>query len=467
MAQLPTINFSGLASGLDTNSIVSQLMAIERNPQVRLQQQQKVEQARQSALQDIQTRLVNLKTAAAGLRDAGTWGDQQTVESSDTTKVTATRTGGAAAGGYSLAIGQLARAHQLTQGTALASAGADDVLHVSVGGGTAVDVSITSGDTVATIAEKINGASGIGTYASVVGGKLVLSGKTTGAANTIGVTSNGTLAADLGLAETLSAQDAQYTLNGVAKTSASNVVTDGIVGVSLTLKAKTVSDVSINVGAPGPDSTAIKDKIQAFVDQYNSTLDFIRGKMTEKRVADPQTDADRAKGLLYNDSGLATMLGKLRSSIADVVGDRSPALQTLGQIGISTGASTGSGTVSQDAIAGKLSFDSTKLTTALASDFNGVKELFTKVTGDVGTEGFGQRIDRVISTYTDTGGIMGSRIQAAKDEIAFLTTRSSDMDIRLAQKEEALRRQFTAMESAIQAAQSQGQWLSGQLASLG
>ena len=240
-----------------------------------------------------------------------------------------------------------------------------------------------------------------------------------------------------------------------------------IVGLSLTLKARTTSDVSINVGAPGPDSVAIKDQVQEFVDQYNSTLDFIRGKMTEKRVANPQTDSDRAKGVLYNDSGLATLLGKLRSSVADVVGGRSPSLQTLSQVGISTGASTGSGTVSQDAVAGKLTFDSTKLTTALASDFNGVKDLFTKVTGDTSTEGFGQRIDRIIATYTDTGGIMGSRIQAAKDEISFLTTRSSDMDIRLAQKEEALRRQFTAMESAMQAAQSQGQWLAGQIASLG
>ncbi|MEZ5102678.1 MAG: flagellar filament capping protein FliD [Thermoleophilia bacterium] len=467
MPSLPTINFSGLASGLDTNSIVTQLMAIERNPQLRLQQQQRVEQARQQALQDIQTRLVNPKTAAAGLRDAGTWGDQQTVEASDATKVTATRTGGAAAGGYTLGIGQLARAHQVAQGTALATAAADDVLHVSVGGGTAVDVAITAGDTIATIAEKINNTSGIGTYATAVNGKLVLSGKATGAANTISVTSDGSLATDLGLAETLSAQDAQYTLNGVAKTSATNTVTDGIVGVSLTLKATTSSDISINVSAPGPDSSAIQEKVQAFVDQYNSTLEFIRGKMTEKRVADPQTDADRAKGVLYNDSGLATMLGKLRSAVADVVGDRAPELQTLSQVGISTGASTGSGAVNQDALIGKLSFDSSKLTTALASNFNGVKDLFTKVTGDVATEGFGQRIDAIIATYSDTGGIMGSRIQAAKDEIAFLTTRSSDMDIRLAQKEEALRRQFTAMETAISNAQQQSAWLAGQLASLG
>ena len=61
-----------------------------------------------------------------------------TAEASDATKVTATRTGGAAAGGYTLGIGQLARAHQVAQGTALASAATDDVLYVSVGGGTAV-----------------------------------------------------------------------------------------------------------------------------------------------------------------------------------------------------------------------------------------------------------------------------------------------------------------------------------------
>src|SRR5438270_4791568 len=106
----PTINFGGLASGLDTNSIISKLMSVESQPLTRLQQQQAVEQARQATLRDVKTRLVNLQTAAAGLRDIGTWADVQTVDSTDATKISATRTSGAAPGGYQLMVTQLARA---------------------------------------------------------------------------------------------------------------------------------------------------------------------------------------------------------------------------------------------------------------------------------------------------------------------------------------------------------------------
>src|SRR5215468_7838730 len=104
----PLFNISGLASGIDTNSIVTQLMTIERQPQVRLQQQQTVEAARQQALRDVNTRLSNLQDAIAGLRDVSTWADQQEVDSSDSSHVTALRTGGAAAGGYQIAVSQLA-----------------------------------------------------------------------------------------------------------------------------------------------------------------------------------------------------------------------------------------------------------------------------------------------------------------------------------------------------------------------
>ena len=49
----------------------------------------------------------------------------------------------------------------------------------------------------------------------------------------------------------------------------------------------------------------------------NELLRCEDGTLGLAHAADPQPAADRATGLLYNDSGLATMLGKLRSSIAD------------------------------------------------------------------------------------------------------------------------------------------------------
>ena len=456
----------GLASGLDTNTIVDQLMSIERQPQVRIAQQKTIETARQQALKDINTRLVNLDSAIAGLRDVGTWGDVQDVESSDPSRVSVVRTGGAAAGGYSVGVSRLARAEQLTQGSSATAASADSTLTIQVGSGTAVDVALTAGDTLQTVADKINGSSGMGVYASVVNSKLVLSGRTTGAANTVSIT--GSAAADFGFTETQAALDAQYTLDGVAKTSASNIVTDAMAGVTLTLKATTASDASISISAPGPDTDAVQAKVQAFIDQYNSTIDFIRGKLNEKVVPNPTTDADRIKGVLQNDSALSGLLANLRSAIADPVSGRPSTSSLLSQIGVSTGASTGSGTLNQDAIAGKLTLDSAKLADALTNHFSDTKALLNNATGAYSTMGLSQRLDSIVNAWTDsTTGIISSRISSEQSTIDALTQRSAEMDVRLATKEQALKAQFTAMETALSAAQSQSAWLTSQLNALG
>lgn len=463
----PTFNVGGLASGLDTNAIIEQLLTIERQPQVRLAQRQRVEEARQQALRDVMTRVQNLQTAAAGLRDPTIWNDTQTVESSDTTKVAVARTGGAAAGAYELTVTQLARAHQVMQGGAITQAAADDVLHVSVGGGTAVDVAIAAGDTLETIASKLNSASGTPVYASVVNSKLVLTGRTTGAASTIAVTSDGSLAGDLAFAESQAAQDAQYTVDGVAKTSATNTIANGIVGITLTLKARTTTAVTVTVGAPGPDTAKIQEKVKAFVDQYNSTIDFVRARLTEKRVPNATTDADRAKGVLENDAQLGQLLSSLRAAIAEPVSGRPSDLNLLAQIGISTGAATGGGTPSADAIAGKLTLDAGKLADELANRFADVKALLTNPTGAYATDGLSQRLGGILDAQVASGtGMLSARIASEQSAIDLLRQRQSDLDLRIAQKEQQLRRQFSTLESVLSQLQSQNAYVSSQLAKL-
>src|SRR5215207_7234325 len=96
------LSLGGLASGMDTEANITQLMTIERQPKIRLQRQEIVEEARKSALSDIRTRLQNLATSIATLSESATWGDVQTVESSDAAKVAVSRTGGGAAGATSV-----------------------------------------------------------------------------------------------------------------------------------------------------------------------------------------------------------------------------------------------------------------------------------------------------------------------------------------------------------------------------
>ncbi len=460
----PLQNVSGLVSGLDTNTLVSQLLAIEARPQVRIQQKQAVEEVRQTALRDVQTRLSNLQDAVTGLRDVATWGDSQSVDSSDGTKVVATRTAGAAAGAFQLSITDLARADQY-KSTTLTTVASGGTLTVGVGSAS-INVTVAAGASLSTVAGAINGSSGTPVYASVVNSQLVLSSRTTGAANTVAISGDSALTSELGFTRSITASDAHYRLDGVDKTSASNIVTDALPGIQLVLKAATTSAVSVSVGAPTPNTATIQAKIQAFVDQYNSTTDFIRGKLTEKKVASPQNANDRAKGVLAGDAALTGLLTSMRGAVSDIFSGRPDATKTLAQVGLSTGTATGTAAVSQDSVAGKLTLDAAKLSAKLSESLADVKTLFTNVSNSYATKGVAQRLDTLLTAQVGSSGAFVSRLASGDATIARAKKESGDWDLRLASKEAALRRQYTAMETALSSVQSQGQWLSAQISRL-
>src|SRR3954468_10010715 len=163
-----TINFGGLASGLDTNTIVDQLMAIERQPQNRLKLRQGQIDARKNALNDVMSRLKNLRLAAQDLKSPTLWLDTQTVDVNDATKVAATRTGGAGTGGYQLSVTQLASASQHWYSFPSTPTGADDTITFTYGGGSTKQIVIPAGSDIVAAANTINSDSGSPVYASVV-----------------------------------------------------------------------------------------------------------------------------------------------------------------------------------------------------------------------------------------------------------------------------------------------------------
>src|SRR3954471_12466328 len=107
-----TQSISGLSSGIDTATIIDQLMSIERQAQTRLKTQGSVSAARKTVLSAIQTRLKNLQLAAQDLKSATLWANKQTVDVNDSTKVAASLSGPAGAGSYQLTVNQLARGSQ-------------------------------------------------------------------------------------------------------------------------------------------------------------------------------------------------------------------------------------------------------------------------------------------------------------------------------------------------------------------
>ncbi|HTN22971.1 MAG TPA: flagellar filament capping protein FliD [Solirubrobacteraceae bacterium] len=429
------LNLSGLASGLDTETIITQLMSVEAQPKTRMQRQDAAAQSRQTQLRDVQTRLNFLRDTATDLRSTATWADTQKIASSDAARVSVRALGTVAPGAHQFEVSKLAvSAQHAFDYTASASAQS-----VQIGSFT---LAVDPNSTVGTVAAAINARSDSPVSAVVAGGKLVLSSRASGAANDFTVTAPALLAEDV--AHSRAGADAAYTIDGVAKTSSSNVLTDAVLGAEVTLRATTAAPVAVTISDPAVDTDAIKTKIQAFVTQYNSVVDFIRSKTTEAPVKNPTTTVDAAKGAFYGDSMLTSMLTSMRTQIGD-----------LTDLGISTGAPSGAARFSDDAVAGHLTLDGTKLDAALAADPDAVQ---TRI------QAFGQRILDVVAP--PKGNAVATRLTSEDATRKRLADSMAAMDVRLADKEKGLRAKFTAMESALAAAQSAQAQMTAQLASL-
>ena len=448
------IRLTGLVSGLDTDSIVTQLMSIERQPRSRLEYQQSSVQARQANLRDVVSKLGALKLAASDLRSAAVWTDTQSVESSDTTKVAARATGGIGPGGYEVAVTQLASAARKTYAYAPPAA-ASQLEILDKDGVSRATVDLAAGATIDEAVLAINAKPETGVFAVNVNGSLVLASRTTGADSTFSATGAGAET------ESVAGQDALFTVGTTSFQRASNVVGDAIPGVELTLKAKTASTM-VTVGGPAPDTSAVKDKVKAFVNAYNAVLTAVRADLDEKKVASPGSATDAAKGSLFGDAGLSRILSDLRQAVSNPLDDASG--PTLASLGVSTGAANTGTAINNDSVMGKLVLDEAALDKALADDPVGVQRLLGGVTG---TDGFAQKLEGKLQPLVEGGGLLDQRITSADGEIKRIKDSLAAFDRRMDLREQYYRAQFTALEQAMSRSQAVQADLSQRLAALG
>jgi flagellar hook-associated protein 2 len=436
------LGLSGIASGVDTAAIVEQLIALDRRGQTRLQMRQSSLSAQQTTLRDLKSKLDALKAAAADLRSVTTWSEAQTVA--------VARTGGAPIGGYAVKVTQLASSAQKTYSWTQSASASQLTID-----GTTVDIAANA--SIADVAATLNGRADLPVYAAVVGGdKLVLSSRATGAAATFSAT-GAQLSAPI---SEVAGRNAKYLLDGdtTERESATNVVEDAIPGLRLTFKGTTSDPASIVVGAPGIDRDKVKAEVKAFVEAYNAVVTATRAKVTEKKVADPTTQADFNKGAFFGDTALNSMLSRLRTGMATAytaIGNAA-SLDDLRDIGISTGKP---GAASDAAKAGLLTLDEAKLTAALDADAQGVRRLL----GGTATAAFAQDTEALA---TDLGKMLDGRIESASTQSRRISDELTRTDARLEAKEKRLKAQFAAMETALGASQAQMAWLQGQLAGL-
>jgi flagellar hook-associated protein 2 len=449
---------SGLASGVDTASIVEQLMSLERQSTTRLQNRQYAVSGMQTALKDVASKLSTLKSAAAALGSESTWKPVQTFESSDS-RIAVTQTGGSGIGGHTIQVNRLASSMQRgyefpggAAGTLTITANADAANTMSI--------DVTAGMTIQQVADAINAKATGPVVAAVVKNdlgqdRLVMSSRKTGSASDFTV-SGGLMTEDLAYETAdITKLNAEYSLDGGPVVNPStNVLENVIPGLRLTLKGVTTAPATISVSEPALDRDAVKTKVKAFVDAYNAVVDTARGELTEKPIANPQSEFQAGYGQLYGDTGLQTMLSALRRQMTDVV--TAAGVNDLADLGIGVPKSSG-GTASADAKLGKLTIDDAKLSLALESDWTTAKSFFN---------GFSKQVSDYVDTQTGSSGVIDSRLKSADRNLTSLKDQLTRANERIDAKEKRLKAQFAAMETALQNSQTQQAWLTAQLAGL-
>ncbi len=444
-----TQQITGLASGLDTDQIISEEMSIYQQPVTNLQNQQSGLKATNTQLTSIQSELQTLSADALAVGDPTLFETSQAVTSSDSTRVSASSSSGAGVGGYQVSVSQLANSAQRT--FSYTSPSSDDA--ISIDGNS---YTIKAGESIQDFVDSVNNDQNGTVYAAATNsGTVVFSNRQTGdtGSNFIQVQdSGGSLSEQTSLAK--EGQNALFSVDGVSGSSQSNTVTNAIAGVSLTLTGVTTTTgpVTVNVAAPAPNQTNITNAINTFVSQYNKVISDIQTQLSQA-----PSSSDPTQGTLYNDPELQDMLSQMRSMMYSSGSGLPAGASTMDDIGVSTGATTGSGAESSSSLAGDLTLNATTLTNMLTSNASGVANIL---------KSWSSNMVNTIDNAADPGGTIAARIGGDNTEISNLGNQISSMQSALNDKQQFLVQEYAQLESALSSNQSTSSWLTSQIASL-
>lgn len=464
------IGVGGLMSGLDTNSIITQMMQLERRPILLLQQKEAGIQARISALGSLKSGLAGLQTATKALKSTSGYGSMQTT-SGNSTVLAATASSSAVAGKYQVEVASLAKAQQV-RSSAFAASDTEvgtGTLTITVGSGTPVNITIDdSNKTLAGIAGAINAADAGVTAGVIYDGSnyyLTLASEETGAANTISLSIddadlvnndvNGLsrliyidedppTSPTIGMVETQAAANAALSINGITVERSGNTISDLIEGVTITLKQADAGNPFELVVAR--DSSTVTANVKDFVKQYNALTDAL------KSLAG-YNSATKQGGILQGDSLTRQMQGRVRAFMHRQFGDSSQEVRRLSDLGLS---------VDKD---GKLSLNEATLTSALADNREKIEAFFAST--DTDSEGFAVQLDAVLDAYLQSGtGLLAAKEKGFKSSVDLIGDQVERLELRISKREEVLRKQFESLESLMAQFTSTSNALEGQLQSL-
>jgi flagellar hook-associated protein 2 len=440
------ITAAGVGSGLDIESIVSQLMTLERQPLVALQRRESDTRAQISSYGTLKSAISSFQDAMKDLSTLDAFRVFES-ESSDESVMTASADSEAAGGIYNLDVTRLAQNHKMGSNefseTATFGGTASDALTLTVGTDSAT-IDLSTAQTLSEIRDSINSASdnpgvtatilNTGHVDGVFNQRLILTADESGYEDRVQLSFAGVGAATFGFTTTnqdsegatlvdLTQLDASYSIDGFALSSAKNDISTVIDGLSIELKG--LGAATLNVTR---DTAAIEESAKALADAYNnvlSTVDTLRD------------------GSLSGDSTLQSVVRRMRGTLNTQPTGLTGSYSALSQLGIKTDRDTG-----------QLVFNSSEFTEALDADFASVAQLFAN-----DDQGYAYRFDALAQGMLEDDGLIDNRVDGLNARVRRMEDDQADLERRLDLREVAMRRQYSALDTLVGSLQSTSAFL--------
>lgn len=432
---------SGIGSNIDTQAIVSSLVASAKAPkQTQINTQSQKATTSLTSIGKIQAALDAFRGAMTSMATDTSFGGL-VGKSSNETVATMTADSKASNGSFSLVVTQLAAASKLS--TTSFKDGAASVVNKGTSpttltisqSGKNYDLSVPAGATLQQVRDSINsqfGTSGLSAnlLTDANGSRLILTSTTMGEGSDL--TMSGNSGIDTGYTVVDEPKNAQYTIDGIANEAKSNTIDQAVSGISIKLlsvsptasgaTSPTATTISVSTSAP-----ALKSAVKGFVDTYNALLTAIN---TETSIT-TNADGSITAGALSGDSTLRTLTSSIRNELNALGG--SGTLKSLAQFGVETSEKDGT-----------LSIDDVKWGKAVATNAADINSIFT------GSTGLLARMTAATDGYANsTTGVFAQRSTTLKDTLNDLTKQQASLDERMDALTKSLSDKYNAMDTLV------------------
>lgn len=421
------ITSAGVGSGLDIESIISQLMSIEREPVNSLTLKQQDVDVKLSALGSLKSALSELENASQSIGDTTKFGEYQAFSDNEDVFVADTSPG-TRIENHSIEVVALASAHQISTDPYV-DGGESSVASGSysfTSGEESFSVTLDgSNSTLLGLRDAINDAADNTTVSASVlnldgGSRLILTSRLTGTANSIQAP---------GLfSEVTAAEDALVNIDGFAATSSNNTLTDAIPGVTLNLQ-------SIGSGKleTARNSESFEELMNEFVTTYNSLIDNVD---------------TLSEGELSSDGTLRSIKADLSRVFFESIPVKNSEYSPY-ELGLTFDRN------------GTLSIDTATFAEIAADD----TENFIAAMTDP-ENGFSKRVIDALDRYTDAEGLIAVKEDSLDARRRTIDTQTERLEYRLEQTEARYRREFTALDTLMSQLQQTSSYLTDQLGSI-